>query len=64
MSARMSEKTAPTFDTNQLIRVTTSGEVTDVYTLPSELTVPSNLVVGPDGHLWFGARGNLVRFEL
>jgi virginiamycin B lyase len=52
------------YDTKQLIRVTTNGEVTDVFALLPEWKYPASLLVGPDGNLWFGAMGNLVRFEL
>jgi hypothetical protein len=47
-----------------LIRVTTNGEVTDVFALPPEWEYLGSRVVGPDGNLWFGAFGFLVRFEL
>jgi virginiamycin B lyase len=52
------------YDTKQLIRSTTSGEITDVYPLLDDWKYPGALVVGPDDNLWFAANGNLVRFEL
>jgi virginiamycin B lyase len=52
------------YDSKQLIRSTTSGAITDVYPLLDEWKYPDALVVGADGNIWFGADGNLVRFEL
>ncbi len=50
--------------TKQLIRVTTSGEITDTYSLLPEWKYPGSVIVGSDGNIWFAADGNLVRFEL
>ena len=52
-------------DSKQLIRVTTSGEVTDVYALLDAWKLPDVIAVGPDRNIWFeGDFGVLVRFEL
>lgn len=46
-----------------LARMTASGEITDTFPLPAELTRAHNLLIGPDDNIWFTAEGFLVRFD-
>jgi virginiamycin B lyase len=46
---------------NKIGRITTTGLVTNVYKMPTGLSGTGSIATGPDGALWFTARGAIGR---